>query len=453
MGAAVTPWIGGCVSRIAVALSGGGHRATLFGLGVLLYLADAGKNTAVGSIASVSGGSLTNGYVAQELDYRSSSAADFWALAARLTGQIGRRGTLWASPLTWIYVVLLALGALATFIGVWFLPLAIVWRVVIFVVAFLLLALFAGLRGWICARAFARTLFSPSSTPTRLAATARPVDHVLCATDLHAGEHVYFSGRFVCAYRFGFGQPGDLALHDAVQASAAYPGGFAPRWFRTSRHQFAQAADDRAARTKWLKLVDGGAYDNLGDEWAQEVRTRNERWAELDPRLNEADELVLINSSAPLDWHAMSSLRVPVVGELVALKRDIDVLYDTTTSTRRRWLFDTFVSTTTSLKGAIVQITQSPFHTPTQFAGGGDDKSARAQAVLTQLGDTVDEWAQITTDNAGVKTTLSRLGPTVAARLVRHGYVLAMANLHVILGYPLLPIPPAARFAELGERV
>ena len=32
------------MSRIAVALSGGGHRAALFGLGVLLYLVDAGKH-------------------------------------------------------------------------------------------------------------------------------------------------------------------------------------------------------------------------------------------------------------------------------------------------------------------------------------------------------------------------------------------------------------------------
>ena len=41
---------------LSVALSGGGHRAALFGLGVLMYLADAGKNRQVGSIVSVSGG-------------------------------------------------------------------------------------------------------------------------------------------------------------------------------------------------------------------------------------------------------------------------------------------------------------------------------------------------------------------------------------------------------------
>lgn len=38
----------------------GGHR-TLFALGALQYLADAGKNIDVSSIASVSGGSLTSG--------------------------------------------------------------------------------------------------------------------------------------------------------------------------------------------------------------------------------------------------------------------------------------------------------------------------------------------------------------------------------------------------------
>lgn len=41
------------MTRIGVALSGGGHRATIWGLGVLLYLADAGRQGDVGAIASV----------------------------------------------------------------------------------------------------------------------------------------------------------------------------------------------------------------------------------------------------------------------------------------------------------------------------------------------------------------------------------------------------------------
>ena len=64
------------MTRIGVALSGGGHRASVFGAGLLLYLADAGRQGDVGIIASVSGGSITNGVVAHEMDYRKASAAD-----------------------------------------------------------------------------------------------------------------------------------------------------------------------------------------------------------------------------------------------------------------------------------------------------------------------------------------------------------------------------------------
>ena len=80
------------MSDVGVALSGGGHRAALFGLGVLLYLADSGRNRSVTSVASVSGGSLTNGYLAQELEYRTASPEDVHDLARRFASQIVRRG-------------------------------------------------------------------------------------------------------------------------------------------------------------------------------------------------------------------------------------------------------------------------------------------------------------------------------------------------------------------------
>jgi hypothetical protein len=51
----------GAMTRVGVALSGGGHRASVWAAGLLLYLADAGRNGDVGTIASVSGGSITNG--------------------------------------------------------------------------------------------------------------------------------------------------------------------------------------------------------------------------------------------------------------------------------------------------------------------------------------------------------------------------------------------------------
>ena len=55
---------------IGVAISGGGHRATLWGLGVLLALVDLGLNRRVSVITSVSGGSIANGVVGLRTDYR-----------------------------------------------------------------------------------------------------------------------------------------------------------------------------------------------------------------------------------------------------------------------------------------------------------------------------------------------------------------------------------------------
>ncbi|MEX2555173.1 MAG: hypothetical protein WEB06_06030, partial [Actinomycetota bacterium] len=134
--------------------------------------------------------------------------------------------------------------------------------------------------------------------------------------------------------------------------------------------------------------------------------------------------------------------------ETVQLKRDIDILYDTTTSTRRRWLFDIFRSGG-ALRGAIVQISQSPFRITTSYAGGDDEQGARARAILELLGDTRDAWDERVGRTRGVKTTLSRIGVADAADLVEHGYVLAMANLHVLLAYPRVELPPSERFTAL----
>ncbi len=60
---------GGATRSIAIALSGGGHRATRFTLGALMYVVDSGRARDTTSIASVSGGALTNGFVAQTLDF------------------------------------------------------------------------------------------------------------------------------------------------------------------------------------------------------------------------------------------------------------------------------------------------------------------------------------------------------------------------------------------------
>ena len=86
---------------------------------------------------------------------------------------------------------------------------------------------------------------------------------------------------------------------------------------------------------------------------------------------------------------------------------------------------------------------------PNWFAQHGtDDEKKRAVEALAKLGGNEEAWKQIAKANAAVPTTLVALSEEVTVRLLRHAYVLAMVNLHVILDYPLYDVPPKAYFEE-----
>jgi hypothetical protein len=102
-------------------LSGGGHRASVWAAGLLLYLADAGRNDDVGAIASVSGGSITNGVVAQQMDYRQARANEVRDGLGPLLHHIAYTGLFFWGPSTNLYVVtvlgVLGVGALGLTAG------------------------------------------------------------------------------------------------------------------------------------------------------------------------------------------------------------------------------------------------------------------------------------------------------------------------------------------------
>jgi hypothetical protein len=444
--------------KVAVALSGGGNRACLFALGALLYLVDAGKGPDLSSVASVSGGSLANGAVAQDLDLTSAGPGDLDKTAARVTRRVVNRGTVFGAPLAVAYVALVALAALAAVVAPWFVPVATWLQISICLAALLLVAWLASFRTKACAAAFDRTLFRPTGSSTPLTAVHGGLDHVFCATDLHAGEHVYFSRDFVCSYRFGTGSPGDIKLSEVVQASAAFPGAFPPAWLPTKRHEFTHGAEVDAAKTRKMSLVDGGVYDNMADQWAQGLEARAKRPRPSGEPYRQAEEMVVVNSSAGLGWDKLRGLRLPAIGELLSLLRDKAVLYDNGNSLRRQALFTRFElaeKTGKGMRGALVHIPQSPFKVPRAFENAAGERGERAKAVLAALASegakAEERWARDTADNAGEPTTLLSCDPTVAARLLHHGYLLAMANLHVILAYPLLELPSRARFEALAQ--
>ncbi len=450
---------------LAIALSGGGHRATLFALGVLMYVVDAKRNRDTTSIASVSGGSLTNGFVAQTLDFRSTDTGEFdRAVVAPLAGRIARRGTLYAPWGTKLYLACLAGALPAALTPLWLGPPSGWQRAGLLLAGLLLWVWLVSQRGRVCAAAFRATLFSPEGHATRLDAIAAGPCHVLCTAELQTAEAFYLSRAFVYGFAFGTGQPGSLPLHVAVQASAAFPGAFPPVRLRTAQHAFeAEPVPGRAARgARRLVLADGGAYDNMADEWARGFRKRSRVWRGLTDRCPAPTELVVVNASARERFVPLRLAWVPLWNELHALLRVIDVMYVNTTNVRRQAI----VSSHSPLEpdrpdevpSVLIQIEQSPFDVATKFLRVAEPRvKARAEAVIGHLGEaTRSRWAEIARLDAAVPTTLNALGGAVAARLLYHGYVTAMSNLHVLVGdgadqagWPLLPVPPLTRFELL----
>ncbi|MGH9224802.1 MAG: hypothetical protein ACRD2W_13735 [Acidimicrobiales bacterium] len=88
------------MARIGVAISGGGHRATAWGIGALLALTDMELNSRVVSISSVSGGSIANGVVAQHGDFSSMDSAALEQAIRPLAHTMASDGLFFFGPAT-----------------------------------------------------------------------------------------------------------------------------------------------------------------------------------------------------------------------------------------------------------------------------------------------------------------------------------------------------------------
>jgi hypothetical protein len=450
----------------SIAISGGGHRASLFGLGALMYLADSGLNAEVTSIASVSGGSLTNGYVGAHLDYRAASGPAFDESVKPLVRRCAVQGTVQWAPEAVGLLVGIGLGVLLA-IGSWFLPVAWWLHLLLCLIG---LALALGLleaRSVVADRIFRRQLFrAPDGTALRLKDLNPSVTHLLCATEVQSKVHAYFSRAFAYSYEYGLSTgAGDLELSTAVQASACFPGGFPPR--SLSAKQLGFTAVDR--RTLWL--VDGGVYDNMGEQWAQRFASRVAGNAELADVAGAApDNLLVVNASAREGWSTAPVLmRVPLLGELLTLLREKSILYQVGTTNRRAGLvrqFDTVrlacglpagpqrdaLLRSAGLNGALTHIATNPRWPSTATMPSPAEQAACEEfaAKLAAFADQpwIDRSVQLC---AKVPTTLAKVGRENATALLWLGYVLTMANLHIFFDAPLYDLPSTQRFESLME--
>jgi NTE family protein len=226
----------GLAEEIGLALSGGGYRATLFHLGALWRLNQVGWLGRLDRISTVSGGSLMAGILATHwdqlgLDPETGKAANFESEVVKPTLRFTDRP---------IDAFVIALG-LVPFVN----P--------------------ATVMDWI--------LHFSLTRKRKLAQVPDVPRFVFNSANLATGVTWRFSPQYMGDSRIGVVCEPDLRLSRAIAASAAYPPFVAPLILDLSKMKVqkvrgADLFDDPHAQSlkRAVRLLDGGAYDNLGVE-------------------------------------------------------------------------------------------------------------------------------------------------------------------------------------------
>ena len=454
---AVEPVAGTPVPAIGLALSGGGIRATLFSLGVVIALIDTGANRWVRCIASVSGGSLLNAWLAHAGDFSSLKSPDGFK-AAKLARMLALGGVFAWSPRNLWRVIRSAIGLIPTLMGaalgvagigagvlegqeartrvvsvvvqslsqVYGLLPPLIWIYIV-----VTLSVFAAfiLRGRWQEAIFAVKLGELTGNARCTLASFAPsrVQHVLVSTDLKSACPVFFSKDFVHCHTHGWSEPGALRTATALYASAAFPIVFPPRRLWARRFAFRNG---KAGELRGFALADGGVYNNLGDDW---FKTRDEQIGEVWPYGGLTVDVegvrepvatrIVVNAGAPsepMEWlyPGWSTLRT------------MSVLYDNTVSPR--------VARIVGGRGLLLDIKDSPPDLAANGTGFLAEKGTRAAQIGRQLARRDPKfWNQLKAETARTPTKLSGVGWRTAAALMHHGYLSAMVLLWAQYGESL----------------
>jgi Patatin-like phospholipase len=353
---------------VSAALSGGGVRAALFGLGVLMAMRDA--RTPPVDIASVSGGSITNAMLAARYYSRnkgtdSEENADSWQKATREVFD-----DLCAGSLTKPWVI--ALGAYAA-VPILALPAVIATRqIVVYAVAsifYLAWAITLLLRGLLIEALMARRYLGLGWRDIKLHDLDGGTDrqHIFCCTDLVLGKPVHYSSTGLAFRRLADPEGGrvpltirprddtdtvarvgqvyascDARLSPILRATAGFPG-IPPKlvtWpqgqMRTAGSSGSAEAQDQTREKSQPPLPtvsflsDGGIWNNLATEPFSDNFVLSAGKRPYGPWV------VLVADASGVVGHIRpGQLRVPGWSELKALIRQASIQNTNTVTPRR----------------------------------------------------------------------------------------------------------------------
>jgi hypothetical protein len=466
---------------LGVSLSGGGVRASAFALGALLYLVDSGLNRRVAVISSVSGASLTNGFLlSRGASFAQLDATTFDVTASELIRRLTKTPVM-GLPTLAVYLALLVLGALCLSIAACGWPVAPVLpvRVVLLVVWGTLWLRRGRPIEWAIERRYLTSQAAIGrATGARLFLgsnqRADSTSHVFCTTDLVTQSPLFlvdYGGRGWVYSRYGWFEASRVPVAAAVRASAALPGAFPPRALATSMLIQASSRIRGITAPSRFHLSDGGVWDNLGTQWFGNAGPAPSEWKKVVEKFPDAPAaspagardarlLLVVDGRAWgtgfTKWSAARrsiALKIPVVAEWLTLSAVSGIQYENTVEPRTesyarllrlllrsgdsRHQVATLATLTGEFESAAAEIERaiadkSPHAKALQRLHDG--MKAISNDVLTA---TQPEWlsggrrdqrtlADLYLRCADVGTKLTRLSRADAMALVIHGYVQAM---------------------------
>jgi hypothetical protein len=172
----------------------------------------------------------------------------------------------------------------------------------------------------------------------------------------------------------------------------------------------------------------------MGDEWEYGYPERAVESAVLPPS-GAANFLVVANAGKDIGWQSFGRAGL-LWRELRGLKRDFDVVYDVSTSQRRRTLLRLFREAEEAgvgLVGVIAHMPTTPLDVCAAFTGQAD-RGARADETRIVLNNMHEHWAALASSNGDVPTTLGALSVETTVDLIVHAAALVTVSGYVVHG-------------------
>ncbi len=275
---------------LGLALSGGGYRATLFGLGSLWRLNEAGLLGKLDRITSVSGGSILMGILAhrwQQLGFNNGRADNFEEVIAKpIRTFCGKTIDVGAG----------LIGALTPF----------------------------KTAGEFLADRYEKDLFGDAMIKDIPVANGNGnPKFIFYVTNMQTGRSFRFQQDMIADYMLGMSHTTNVSLAVAIAASSAFPPIFSPVILRTDPAAWTGGSKlpNRDVLRKRIVLADGGIYDNMG----------------LESLIDNVDIALVSDAGAPFEVDEN-----PAEDDIFQLGRVHDILTDQTRALRKRWLIAEF---------------------------------------------------------------------------------------------------------------